>query len=342
MTFRDYTRLPAASLTALAIGLWSAAGSVTEPERRDFALVSTQPGTAEAFYEADLGAKVSGYVSELLVDIGARVTTGQVLARITVPEMIQSRNAAIAEVAGLESEHERIAMLVERNSMTRAALTEARSRLDTARARQAEIQAAMNYATIESPFDGIVTSRTIDPGDMVYQASSPKGDDQPLLRVAKVDVIRVKIYLPERESAWIDVGDPATIEFDALAGRSFAAQVTRISEALDPRTRTMLVEVDLSNADGGIRPGYYGQTRIVLESRERALALPVAAIRSDAGDTYVYVIAPGDTVRRVPIEIGLTSAGWTEIASGLTGNERVVTSGTAELADGASVRVAAQ
>jgi RND family efflux transporter MFP subunit len=226
--------------------------------------------------------------------------------------------------------------------MTRAALTEARSRLDTARARQAEIQAAMNYATIESPFDGIVTSRTIDPGDMVYQASSPKGDDQPLLRVAKVDVIRVKIYLPERESAWIDVGDPATIEFDALAGRSFAAQVTRISEALDPRTRTMLVEVDLSNADGGIRPGYYGQTRIVLESRERALALPVAAIRSDAGDTYVYVIAPGDTVRRVPIEIGLTSAGWTEIASGLTGNERVVTSGTAELADGASVRVAAQ
>jgi RND family efflux transporter MFP subunit len=343
---RPFGRAGAATGLAL-LGLTASAQTpsvdVVQPERRDFELVSTQPGSAEAFYEADLGAKVSGYVGELLVDIGARVTAGQVLARITVPEMIQSRIAAMAEVTALESEHDRIVMLVERNSMTRAALTEARGRLDTARARQAEIEAAMNYATIEAPFDGVVTSRTIDPGDMVYQASSPKGGDQPLLRIAKVDVIRVKTYLPERESAWIDVGDRATVAFDALAGTVFAGEVTRISEALDPGTRTMLVEIDLPNDNGRIRPGYYGQTRIVLESRERALALPSSAVRTDEGRAYVYVADEDDSAKRVPVEIGVNQAGWIEITSGLTGNERVVTGPmVGQLADGAQIRVVAQ
>src|SRR5690606_5551852 len=119
------------------------------------------------------------------------------------------------------------------------ALDEATQRLDTAIARQRQIEEELAYATIEAPFDGIVTWRAIDPGDMVYEASSPKGGDEPLLRVAKVDVIRVRTYVPERESAWVDVGDPATVTFDALPGEVFTGQVARLSGALDPDTRTM-------------------------------------------------------------------------------------------------------
>ena len=343
---RSFCRAGAAtSLALLSLTAWTQTPSVNvvQPARRDFELVSTQPSSAEAFYEADLGAKVSGYVGELLVDIGARVTAGQVLARITVPEMIQSRVAAIAEVAALESEHDRIAMLVERNSMTRGALTEAKGRLDTARARQAEIEAAMTYATIEAPFDGIVTSRTIDPGDMVYEASSPKGNDQPLLRVAKVDVIRVKTYVPERESAWVDVGDDAALVFDALPGTVFAGEVARVSAALDPGTRTMLVEIDLPNDNGRIRPGYYGQARIVLERRERALALPSSALRTDDGRPRVYVVGPDGSARHVQVEIGVSDTDWVEVTAGLTGSERVVTGPiVGQLVDGAPVRVVAQ
>jgi RND family efflux transporter MFP subunit len=239
---------------------------VSDSDPRERALSATQPGTAEAFYEADLAAKVSGFVSELNVDIGARVAAGQVLARIAVPELIQARNAARAKVAALQSEHERTAMLVARNSMTQRALDEAKGRLDTAVAEQAEIEAQMQYAVIQAPFAGIVTSRTIDPGDMVYEASSPKGGDQPLLRVAKIDVIRVKTYVPEREAALVEVGDAATVVFDALPERTFSSRVARISGSLDPGTRTMLVEIDLPNEDGTIRPGYYGQTRIELGS----------------------------------------------------------------------------
>lgn len=338
---RSIGRLGAVALsTLLAVpALGQVTVNVVTPERRDFELISTQPGTAEAFYEADLGARVSGYVSELLVDIGASVSARQVLARITVPEMIQARNAAVAEVTALQSEHARIAALVERNSMTRAALTEAQGRLDMARARQAEIEAEMNYATIEAPFAGVVTLRTIDPGDMVYQASSPKGGDQPLLRVAKRDVIRVKVYVPERASAWIDVGDPATVVFDALAGSVFAGEVSRLSEALDPGTRTMLVEIDLDNADGRIRPGYYGQTRILLEQRDDVLAIPAAALRTDGG-AAVFAVGPDGTARRVPVTIGVADADWVEITQGLSGGERLVTGAAlVQLADGAAVRV---
>jgi RND family efflux transporter MFP subunit len=229
-------------------------------------------------------------------------------------------------------------MLAERNSVTQRTLVEAQSRLDTAIAEEAEAEAGLAYATIEAPFAGIVTTRAIDPGDMVYQANSPKGSSEPLLRVAKVDVIRVKTYVPERDSVWADVGDAGTVTFDALPGRTFTGTVARLSGALDPATRTMQVEMDLPNADGRIRPGFYGQTRLVLERRAGVLTLPVAAVRSDAAGPYVFVVGAAGTVRRVAVEPGLEEAGSIEIVSGLAGGESVVTSAPAGLADGAAVR----
>jgi RND family efflux transporter MFP subunit len=315
---------------------------VVQPERRDLVRVSAQPATAEAMHEADLGSKVSGQVTELNVDIGSRVNAGDVLARIAVPELIQARNAAEARVVAQRSAYERTTELAERNSITQRALTEAKGRLDTAIAEKAEAEAEMAYATIQAPFDGVVTSRAIDPGDMVYQASSPKGSGQPLLRVAKLDVIRVKTYVPERDSTWVDVGDPAVVAFDALPATTFAGKVARLSGVLDPSTRTMLVEVDLPNADGRIRPGFYGRTQITLERRDRVLALPTVAVRDDGGNAYVYVVAPDDTAKKTPVTLGLQDAGWVEIEAGLDGGERVIAGAVAGLNDGAAVRSVTQ
>src|SRR5688572_11365111 len=105
---------------------------VVQPERRDITRVSGQPATAEAMHEADIGSKVSGQVTELNVDIGSRVSAGEVLARIAVPELIQARNAAEARVVAMRSAYERTTELAERNSITQRALVEAKSRLDTA------------------------------------------------------------------------------------------------------------------------------------------------------------------------------------------------------------------
>jgi membrane fusion protein (multidrug efflux system) len=312
---------------------------VVQPARRDFALDSTQPATAEAFFEADLGAKISGHVSELRVDIGTRVKAGQTLARISAPELIQARNVATADVTAQRSAYERTAELAQHNSVTQRALTEAQGRLDAAIARQAEAEAELEYTVIQAPFDGVVTLRTIDPGDMVYQASSPKGKSEPLLRIAKLDVIRVKTYVPERSTIWVDVGDKATVTFEALPGRVFTAPVARLSGVLDPGTRTMLVEIDLPNADGLIRPGLYGQARIALERREHALALPSSAVRLGDGGAFVLVVADS-AVHRKNVMLGVVDGPWTEISGGLDGGERVVAdAATANLADGAPVRV---
>jgi len=316
-----------------------AAVHVVQATRRDLARDSVQPATAEAFYEADLGAKFSGHVSELKVDIGARVKAGQTLARIAVPELLQARNAAAAEVTAQRSAYDRTVELAARNSVTQRAVTEAQGRLDTAIARQAEAEAELEYTAITAPFDGVVTLRTIDPGDMVYQASSPKGKTEPLLRVAKLDVIRVKTYVPEREAVWVEIGETATVTFEALPGRVFTSTVARLSGALDPATRTMLVEIDLPNGDGAIRPGLYGQTRIALTRRAHALALPSSAVRLGDAGAYVLVVA-GSAVHRKSVTLGLVDAQWSEISGGLDEGERVVAdAATGNLADGAPVRV---
>jgi membrane fusion protein (multidrug efflux system) len=313
-----------------------------QPSRRDLARETVQPATAEAFFEANLGAKVSGYVTELRVDIGARVKTGQTLAKIAVPELIQARNAATADVTAQRSAYDRTVELAEHNSITQRAVTEAKGRLDTAIARQAQAEAELEYTTIEAPFDGTVTLRTIDPGDMVYQASSPKGKTEPLLRVARVDVIRVKTYVPELDSIWADVGDAATLTFEALPGRVFTSKIARVSGALDPATRTMLVEIDLPNADGALRPGLYGKARIALERHEHALVLPSSAVRIGDGGAQVFVVA-GDAARRKSVTLGLVDSQWSEITGGLDESDRVVAdAATANLADGAQVRVLAQ
>jgi RND family efflux transporter MFP subunit len=334
----------AAALAALAGGVGaqqSVVVRVVTPEARAFTLSSTQPASAEAFYEADLGAKVSGFVSELTVDVGSRVRAGQVLARLAVPELDAERNALRAQVAAQRSEYDRTEMLAARNSVTQKALAEARNRLDAAIAREAEIDAQIAYATIEAPFDGVITARAIDPGDMVHQASSPKGSGEPLLKVAKLDVIRVKTYVPEREAVWANTHDAATISFDALPGQIFNGTVARLSGAIDPATRTMLIEIDLPNADGRIRPGLYGQVRLALEQREAALALPAAAVQYGDGGAFVFVAEAGDVARRMPVQTGLSVGGWVEIVAGLTGGQRVVTGAPPGLADGAALRIAA-
>ena len=133
----------------------------------------------------------------------------------------------------------------------------------------------------------------------------------------------MKTYVPELDSTLGDVGDAATVTFEALPGRVFTSKVARMSGALDPTTRTMLVEIDLPNADGLIRPGLYGRARIALERREHALVLPSRAVRVGDGGAQVFVVA-GDASHRKNVVLGLVDSQWTEITSGLDEAERVV------------------
>ena len=337
-----------------------------EPERRDLVRETTQPATAQAFYSADLGVKITGYVDSVPVDIGQKVKKGQALAIIAAPEMEEQRNAlkaqereletgvlaAEANLTAVRSETKRILELVSKGSVTNKAGDEAQNRLlaaqaeaaaakarvGTATARLAEMDALLAYATIRAPFDGVVTYRSVDPGDLVYAAGGSKGGSQTLLRVAQVDKLRVVTQVPERDAVWLDVGDAVELEFDAFPGKVFSGNIARKSGALVGNAQRMQAEIDLDNRDGKLFPGLYGRAKISLEKRPGALVLPAGAVRFGQGPSHVYVVM-GAIVKHQPVTIGLDHGDWVEILSGLTGDERVVNGMLGRLKDGAAVTV---
>jgi RND family efflux transporter MFP subunit len=335
------------------------------PELRDLVRETIQPAKAKAYYSADLGVKVTGYVESVPVDIGDRVKKGQALAVIAAPEMKEQRNALKAEereletgvqaaeanLTAVESETSRIKDLVRKGSVTnkagdeannrlisaQAEVAAAKARLGTATARLAEIEAMIAYATLTAPFDGIVTYRSVDPGDLVQAAGGSKGGET-LLRVAQVNKLRVVTHVPERDAVWLDVGDAVELEFDAFPGKVFSGKISRTAGALNGSTQRMQAEVDLDNSDGKLLPGLYGRAKISLEKRPGALVLPAGAVRFGQGPSHVYVVV-GSTVKHQPITIGLDHGDWVEVLSGLSGNEQVVNGMIGRLADGATVSV---
>lgn len=319
--------------------------------------VTTQPSTVEPWERTKIYAKAEGYLSEVLVDIGDRVTQGQPLARLWIPEVEQQRvqkmamadeaHAAIAQahskIAAAEAEtvvaiaklevakatvsrqeaevdyrrveHERIAQLVASKAMNQAVLDEkvnslraAESGLDVARAsigsaeaevlarrtyeqqaqsglvraqaqlkvaeaelKYAEILAA--YSEIRAPYDGLITARGADTGDFVTAGS--KSAEEPLFVADRDGKLRIVLDVPESQSAMVEVGQPASLVVDALRDREFNGRVARTAGVLDPRTRTLRVEVELGSPAVDLRPGMYGMTTLTLSKLKQA-ASPAA------------------------------------------------------------------
>lgn len=384
----------------------------TQPKQVTLRRATTQPATVCAFYEAELYAKVGGYLKELYVDIGDQVKEGQELADIDVPEMLKAYEKQEAEVARLQSEkvraeaeievarakieqaeagieeaearvaadrseYERIEKLVESKATTQRLRDETLNRLKASEAAfssqkayynvaQAELKVALataesaeaarkvaqkqleeldiliGYATLRAPFDGIITLRTVDPGDLIQKGqSSSHADKKPLFTIVQIDKVRVEVAIPERDVALADVGDKARFKHASLPGGAIEGKVTRVSKSLDPITRTMMVEVDLTNPNHKMLPGIFGQMTILLEESSDRLVLPAACIRSgeNDGESHVFVVDSGNKVRHVPVTTGLDDGHQIEILSGLTGKEQVVTGMLHRLSPNQAVKV---
>ncbi|MFN8544489.1 MAG: efflux RND transporter periplasmic adaptor subunit [Candidatus Binatia bacterium] len=336
---------------------------VTRPERRDVARTITLSASVEAFEQAPVCAKVGGYVDRIIVDIGDRVTEGQVLATLDIPEMAdQSAQAEQqlaqqqAEVTKAEAEAALQKTISARSQGLRAkdAITEqdldearagaakaraelelARARGKSAEARVAELRALMQYATLRAPFAGIVTRRFVDRGALVQASSS---NNSPLLIVARTDTVRVFADVPEPDVSFISRGDRAVLAVAALPGRAFAGQITRFAEALEPSSRTMRTEVDLPNPDGTLRAGMYGTVTIAVETHPDALTVPEAAVRREKTRAVVYAVDGDRSAERI-VKAGLAAEGRVEILEGLGDGDRVITSGAIGLGEGAPVQV---
>lgn len=218
-----------------------------------------------------------------------------------------------------------------------ADLQAAQSETEISRRQLEELDVLLAYAKLKAPFAGIVTSRNVNPGDLVRAEENQRS----LFVVSQIDKLRVHTPVPEIDAALVDRGDAVSLTFPSFQGEAaIQAEVTRVAGSLDPSTRTMLVEAEIDNPDRKLLPGMFGQASITLNANVAANMLPARAVRFDeSGQAYVYVVDQSETVSIVQVTTGIDDGHRIEIRSGLEPGQRVVDAHLNRFTDGQQVRI---
>jgi HlyD family secretion protein len=205
-----------------------------------------------------------------------------------------------------------------------------------ARAEHERLKVQFEFATIAAPFDGVVTARYIFPGDYVRAAN--ESSSQPLFTLQRIDQMRVIVQVADRDVPYVDVGDAAVVELDALPGRSFSAKVSRLSQTEDPQTRMMNVEIDVPNPSGRIHQGMYGRVRLILDKASDQLSIPSTCLvgRSQKGTASAFVVREGKA-KLVSIKVGDDDGVRVAVVEGLASTDQVVIRPPSNLTDGLAV-----
>ncbi len=199
------------------------------------------------------------------------------------------------------------------------------------------VQTLMAYAEIKAPFSGVVTARFVDEGALI-QAATTSRDVQPIITLASMDRLRLFLDVPESEVPFVQVGDASVITVDALPGKKFEGQVTRFATALNPSTRTMKTQIDISNPQRLLRPGMFGRVTLLLEERPRAISIPAEALQVEGDREFVYCVVDS-IARKVQVKTGFTDGIKIEVKKGLDGSENVVVATRGFLTEGRKVNV---
>jgi RND family efflux transporter MFP subunit len=244
-----------------------------------------------------------------------------------------SHRAAESNVTAAEQQ---VAASVSRISLARAdkKVFEAKERVAAAQLERAKVMAS--YMKITSPYDGVITARNFHRGDFIRAPG--QGGQAPLLAVDRTDKMRVVVKIPDLEVPYVQPGDRATVRFDALSPREFTGEVARIADSEDPLTRTMQVEIDLSNPDGAIRDRMYGRVEIALEESPPGVTIPTTALAGDVKNfrAKVFVVDHG-YARSRQVQVGKDNGIEVEILSGLSADDLVILHPPSELVDGSKV-----
>jgi RND family efflux transporter MFP subunit len=312
---------------------------VTKPTRQDLTYTITLPANISPFYQTTLYAKVSGYLKWIGPDKGDAVKKDQVVAIIDAPEVEEQYQQAVADYKIKKLTYERLAnvwkespdVIAKQDVDVAAAAYESATNLMQQRA------ALRDYTKVRAPYDGVVTARFADPGALIQIATSSATTAIPLFTVMDLHTVRVYANVPQDDSPWIVPGKTkASVKVRELPDRSFTGTITRSTLALDPSTRSLLVEMDLPNPDHALRPGTFAEMSIALREIPNAMVLPPQAVVSGPNGKYVFVIEQGKATS-VPVQTGITDGKWIEIAGGLHGEEEVAVVGKRKLLDGSPV-----
>ncbi|MFI5364156.1 MAG: efflux RND transporter periplasmic adaptor subunit [Candidatus Binatia bacterium] len=287
------------------------------PPHRTLAL----PATIHGFIETPMYAKVAGYLKTIDVDKGDRVKKGQVLAVLESPELDQQVANARANYDFQVLTNQRNQELVQKAliaqqdaDQSRAAMLQAKATLDQLLAQQA-------YEAIRAPFDGIVTARTVDPGALIPQVTTPAAST-PIVTLATLSPVRVYTDVPQSAAPLIQNGDAVNITVTEYPGRAFKGNVTRHPDALQAATRTMLVEVDIPNHDLALLPGMYAEVTFNVAVPAGPPLVPDDSLIFQRGKVYVPLVRE-NRLHLAPVTLGYDDGRSVEVTEGVDSDDVV-------------------
>lgn len=306
---------------------------VQSPGSRSFDL----PATVHGYIETPLYAKVAGYLKEIRVDKGDRVRKGQVLAVLESPELEQQVANARASYELDAITDRRNQQLVKEGVVAQQAADETHNTMLAARATLDQTLATEAYKTIPAPFDGVITSRPVDPGALIPQATTGSAN-VPLLTIATLSPVRIYADVPQAMAPFIHDGDAVTLTIADYPGRVFKGTVTRHPQALADATRTMLTEVDLPNRDHALLPGMYATMHIRASVPANALMVPDDALVFRDGKPYAPIVR-GNQLHLVPVTLGQDDGNVVEVSGDLSQSDFVAVNVGQSAHDGEKVQV---
>lgn len=307
---------------------------VARPIRPDTGQVVRLPVIVAPMQEAAIHGRLAGFIGDRRVEIGDRVTEGQILAVIDAPELVQEQQRLRAALAQAEAQVRlananlrRTEPLVAQGHVSRSVLDEREAEAATAAANRdamaadlARIREQLAFRDVKAPFDGMVVERLAERGDLV--AADQPGSGAPLFRIARMDRLRVVIDAPQSMVRALAPGTVLTVTFPEFPGRSFDAQVARTAGLIDRQTGTMRVEAEMDNPEGAVPGGMAGTVQLA-DAAPQPLRIPLAALVMREGKPHVAALRDG-RVRFMAVGVGRNLGPQVEILSGIGENEELV------------------
>ena len=311
------------------------------------------PGTFQPLHEAVVYARSAGYVRHWYADIGARVGAGQVLATIEAPEVdqeVQQAEAqlkqATATLALAKNDLDRWKSLARDSAVSQQELDQKTATYEasvaTASAQRANVQrltSVQGYSKVMAPFGGVVTARNVDVGSLVSPGTSGAGTGGlGLFRVSQTDTMRVYINVPQSLVPSIHVGQRADVSLAEQRGRVFAGRVARTADALDPGTRTLLVEVDVANTDHSLLAGSFVQVDLATTAMIAPIVVPANALLFNSGGTQVIVVDDHNVAHYHKVAVGRDYGATVEILSGVNEGATVALNPSDDIREGHAIK----
>ncbi len=308
------------------------------------------PGTVQAYIEAPIYARTSGYLKDWRTDIGTQVTKGQLLGEIDAPEVDQQLSQAEADLATARANESlsnttnvRWKGLLATESVSRQDADEKagdaaakKAAADSAAANVARLRELESFKRVVAPFSGVITARNTDIGALINAGQSAGTE---LFRIADTHKLRIYVQVPESYAAATRPGLDAELRFSEQPNKTFTAKTVRTSNALDPTLRTLQVELELDNANREVFPGAYAEVHFKLPASAQSLRLPANTVLFRAAGLQVATIDGQKHVKLKSIVQGRDFGSTIEILSGLEPDEVVILNPPDSLTDGVLVRI---